>query len=84
MQYIKNVYRKIQNKYEKTCLNIIDYLDRELNYQQSLKYYTDQIEIKNLTMEYEAYEINNEIFSLSSMPEPAIEEIIRINRNDLI
>jgi len=80
MQYIKNVYRKIQNKYEKTCLNIIDYLDRELNYQQSLKYYTDQIEIKNLTMEYEAYEINNEIFSLSSMPEPAIEEIIRINK----
>ncbi len=80
MQYIKNVYKKIQNKYEKTCLNIIDYLDRELNYQQSLKYYTDQIEIKNLTMEYEAYEINNEIFSLSSMPEPAIEEIIRINK----
>lgn len=80
MQYIKNVYRKIQNKYEKTCLNIIDYLDRELNYQQSLKYYTDQIEIKNLTMEYEAYEINSKIISLSSMPEPAIEEIIRINK----
>lgn len=80
MQYIKNVYKKIQNKYEKTCLNIIDYLDRELNYQQSLKYYTDQIEIKNLTMEYEAYEINSKIISLSSMPEPAIEEIIRINK----
>ena len=75
-----NVYNKFIFFYEKTCLNIIKYLDKEIAYENSLLYYTDQIKIKNLTMEYEAYEINNEIFSLSSMPEPAIEEIIRINK----
>ena len=31
-------------------------------------------------MEYEAYDFNNQIHSLSSMPEPAMEEIIRINK----
>ena len=75
-----NVYNKFIFLYEKTCLNIIKYLDKEIAYENSLLYYTDQIKIKNLTMEYESYEINNEIFSLSSMPEPAIEEIIRINK----
>lgn len=77
---LHNVYNKFIFLYERTCLNIIKYLDKEIAYENSLLYYTDQIEIKNLTMEYEAYEINNEIFSLSSMPEPAIEEIIRINK----
>jgi hypothetical protein len=81
MQYVKKIYKKISNKYEKTCLDIISYLDREINYEQSLRYYTDQIKIKKLTMEYEAYKFDKNIYSLSSMPEPAIEEVIRINKH---
>lgn len=56
------------------------YLDQELEYLNSQLYYTEQKKINNLTMEYSAYKFDNEITSLSSMPEPAIEEIIRINK----
>ena len=56
------------------------YLDNELNYLDSQFYYTEQNKLNQLPMEYEPYKFNEEIISLSSMPEPAIEEIIRINK----
>jgi hypothetical protein len=77
---VKQAISKVKCIYKNKSIQILEYLDREIKYEQSLKYYTDQLEIKNLTMEYEAYEINSKILSLSSMPEPAIEEIIRINK----
>lgn len=77
---ILNVYKNIKYSYEKTCLKILDYLDTELKYENSLKYYTDQQQIKTLTMEYESCKMEEELYSLSSLPENAIEEIIRINK----
>jgi len=71
---------KIKRSYQKKIDNLHRYLDNELNYLNSQLYYTEQKKITNLTMEYEAYKFNNEIHSLSSMPEPAIEEIIRVNK----
>lgn len=66
--------------YEIKGMQILEYLDREIKYEQSLKYYTDQNHINKLTMEYEPYPFSESIHSLSSMPEPAIEEIIRVNK----
>lgn len=76
----KNAAVKARNVYELYGIKILDYLDREIKYEQSLKYYTDQNHIKKLTMEYETYPFSESIHSLSSMPEPAIEEIIRVNK----
>ena len=70
----------MKNVYEIKGMQILEYLDREIKYEQSLKYYTDQNHINKLAMEYESYPFSESIHSLSSMPEPAIEEIIRINK----
>jgi hypothetical protein len=78
--YFKKKLINLKTSYENKSLEILKYLDKELNYQQSLRYYTDQNKIKELTMEYKSYKFENEIHSLSSMPETAIEEIIRINK----
>jgi hypothetical protein len=80
LQQSKKYLCKVKRGYQKKLDSLHNYLDNELNYLDSQLYYTEQKEIKNLTMEYEAYQFNNEIHSLSSMPEPAIEEIIRINK----
>ena len=77
---VKQAINKAKSVYEYKSIEILKYLDREINYENSLRYYTDQIKTNKLTMEYEAYDFNNQIHSLSSMPEPAIEEIIRINK----
>ena len=77
---IKKTCKNIKNVYELNSLRVLEYLEREIRYEDSLRYYTDQIKTNKLTMEYEAYDFNNQIYSLSSMPEPAIEEIIRINK----
>ena len=73
--FLCNMKRAYQLKID----NLHKYLDQELEYLNSQLYYTEQ-KINNLTMEYSAYKFDNEITSLSSMPEPAIEEIIRINK----
>jgi hypothetical protein len=75
-KYLCKIKRTYQTKLDK----MHKYLDKELNYLDSQLYYTEQKKIKNLTMDYKAYKFNSEIHSLSSMPEPAIEEIIRINK----
>jgi hypothetical protein len=80
ISYVKNAYKKAKNVYEYKALKILEYLDRELKYEESLTYYTDQNKLKKLSMEYESYKFENQIHSLSSMPETAIEEIIRINK----
>lgn len=77
---VKQAINKAKSVYEYKSIEILKYLDREINYENSLRYYTNQIKTNKLTMEYEAYDFNNQIHSLSSMPEPAIEEIIRINK----
>lgn len=77
---VKQAINKAKSVYEYKSIEILKYLDREINYENSLRYYTDQIKTNKLTMEYEAYDFNNQIHSLSCMPEPAIEEIIRINK----
>lgn len=74
--FLCNMKRAYQLKID----NLHKYLDQELEYLNSQLYYTEQKKINNLTMEYSAYKFDNEITSLSSMPEPAIEEIIRINK----
>ena len=79
ISYFKKKLNKAKTAYENKSLQILKYLDRELNYEQSLKHYTDQHKIKELTMEYKSYKFENEIHSLSSMPETAIEEVIDIN-----
>ncbi len=81
MKTIKKACNLVKLKYEQTALKILDYLDRELEYEQSFKYYTDQKKIQKLKMEYEAYKFNKSIYSIGALPEPAIEEIIRINKN---
>lgn len=53
---------------------------KKIKYRFAHKYYTEQEHINYLPMEYEPYEFDTEIKSLSSMPEPAIEEIIRISK----
>lgn len=53
---------------------------KKIKYRFANKYYTEQEHINNLPMEYEPYEFDTEIKSLGSMPEPAIEEIIRISK----
>jgi len=80
ISFIKKSISSIKNVYEIKGMQILEYLDREIKYEQSLKYYTDQNHINKLTMEYEAYPFSESIHSLSSMPEPAIEEIIRVNK----
>jgi hypothetical protein len=55
-------------------------LHKEVQYKLSQKQYTEQEHISNLTMEYEPYQFDTDIKSLGSMPEPAIEEIIRISK----
>ncbi len=74
--FLCNMKRAYQLKID----SLHKYLDQELEYLNSQLYYTEQKKINNLTMEYSAYKFDNEITSLSSMPEPAIEEIIRINK----
>ena len=81
MKTIKKACNLVKLKYEQTALKILDYLDRELQYEQSFKYYTDQNKIEKLKMEYEAYKFNKSVYSIGALPEPAIEEIIRINKN---
>lgn len=76
----KNFLCNIKRRYQSKLDSIHKYLDKELDYLDSQLYYTEQKHIDNLTMEYSAYKFDNEIMSLSSMPEPAIEEIIRINK----
>jgi len=80
LEIFKNTFFAVSEVYKKKSQEIISFLDRELLYEQSLKYYTDQQKITKLKMEYKEYLFSNEIHSLSSMPEPAIEEIIRINK----
>lgn len=80
ISYVKNAYQKAKNVYEYKALQILEYLDKELKYEESLKHYTDQNKLIKLSMEYEAYNFENEIHSLIAMPETAIEEIIRINK----
>lgn len=75
-KYLCKINRGFQKRIDKFHV----YLDNELNYLESQLYYTEQKQIENLTMEYKSYEFNDIIHSLSSMPEPAIEEIIRINK----
>jgi hypothetical protein len=77
---VKQAINKAKCVYENKSIQILEYLDKEIKYEQSLKYYTDQNHINKLTMEYEAYPFNESIHSLSCMPEPAIEEIIRVNK----
>lgn len=78
--FIKKSMKSISDVYQNKSQQILNYLDRELLYEQSLQYYTDQNKIKKLKMEYKEYSFSNEIHSLSSMPELAIEEIIKINK----
>lgn len=56
------------------------YLDKQLEYFDSQLYYTEQKKCNILPMEYKASSFTNDIISLSSLPEPAIEEVIRINK----
>lgn len=53
---------------------------KKIKHRFANKYYTEQEHINYLPMEYEPYEFDTEIKSLGSMPEPAIEEIIRISK----
>lgn len=80
LKTFKNAFNAVSEVYKTKSQEIIDFLDRELLYEQSLKYYTDQQKIRKLKMEYKEYAFSDQIHSLSSMPEPAIEEIIRINK----
>lgn len=80
LTYVKNSVNKIKYFYESKSLKILEYLDREIAYENSLNYYTEQPSIKKLNMNYKPYDFEKDIVSLSSMPEPAIEEIIRINK----
>lgn len=80
ISYVKNSVNKIKYFYESKSLKILEYLDREIAYENSLNYYTEQPNIKKLNMNYKPYDFEKDIVSLSSMPEPAIEEIIRINK----
>lgn len=77
---VKQAINKAKCAYENKSIKILEYLDREIKYEQSLKYYIDQNHINKLTMEYKSYSFSESIHSLSSMPEPAIEEIIRVNK----
>jgi hypothetical protein len=70
----------IKNSYLSKIDSFHKYLDNELNYLDSQFYYTDQKHLNKLSMEYESYKFDPDIVSLGSMPEPAIEEIIRINK----
>ncbi len=76
----KNALCRVSQVYKNKSQQIIDYLDREIAYEQSLKFYTNQQKIKTLPMDYEPYKFDKNIHSLTSMPEPAIEEVIRINK----
>lgn len=78
--YVKKALDKARSAYEYKATKILEYLDKEIEYEESLKFYTDKTNVKILKMNYKPYEISNEILSLSSMPEPAIEEVIRINK----
>ena len=80
ISYFRKKLNKAKTAYENKTLQILKYLEKELNYEQSLQYYTDQDKLIQLTMEYESYKFKSEIHSLSAMPETAIEEIIRINK----
>jgi hypothetical protein len=78
--YVKKVLDKARNAYEHKATQILEYLDKEIEYEDSLRFYTDKTNVKILRMNYKPHKISNEIISLSSMPEPAIEEVIRINK----
>lgn len=80
LTYVKNSVNKIKYFYESNSLKILKYLDKELAYEDSLKYYTEQSHVNKLNMNYKSYNFSQDISSLSSMPEPSIEEIIRINK----
>ena len=81
ISFIRNA---ISNQKEKQLtdeqVKKITSVKKKIKYRFANKYYTEQEHINNLPMEYEAYRFDTEIKSLSSMPEPAIEEIIRINK----
>ena len=77
---VKDFSCNILKYYESKVSSIHKYLDNELAYLDSQLYYTEQKTIKKLNMEYSSYKFDDEILSLTSMPEPAIEEIIRINK----
>lgn len=76
----KNILCNIRKSYRLKLDKIHKYLDDELSYLDSQFYYTNQKKLKKLKMEYEAYSFENEIQSIGSLPEPAIEEIIRTNK----
>lgn len=75
-KFLCNIKQGYQNKIDR----LHKALDKELDYLDSQLYYTEQKTIKKLTMEYSAYKFDSEIHSLSSLPEQAIEEIIRISK----
>jgi len=72
--------RSIKSKYDKGLSKLHKYLDKELEYLDSQLYYTEQKKSVHLPMEYSVYPFSDEIFSIGSLPEPAIEEVIRINK----
>ena len=59
ISYVKNAYKTAKNVYEYKALQILEYLDKELKYEESLKHYTDQNKLKKLSMEYDAYKFKN-------------------------
>jgi len=81
ISFIRNAISN-QEKQELTPdqLKKIDAVKKKIKYRFAHKYYTEQEHINYLPMEYEPYKFDTEIKSLGSMPEPAIEEIIRINK----
>lgn len=78
--WVKDLYQSIASAYKKKVEKIHNYLDDELAYLNSFKSYTEQRFRVSLDMDYEAFPLSTDICSLSSMPEPAIEEIIRISK----
>ena len=46
ISYVKNAYKTAKNVYEYKALQILEYLDKELKYEESLKHYTDQNKLK--------------------------------------
>lgn len=80
ISYVKKKINNLRNSYEYKATKILEYLDKEIEYENSLKFYTDKTNCKELRMNYKSYSIDKEVLNLSSMPEAAIEEVIRINK----
>lgn len=78
--WITHLYKSVSLAYKKKLEKIHTYLDDELAYLNSFRSYTDQKSRVNLNMKYEAFPLSREITSIGSLPEPAIEEMIRISK----